>query len=91
MFDILHVILILNLIGERQASSLGSQIHLYHWECLKNVGPTMRWDKFAWNRFFISKKRFVVWLALSRQLKTRDRLLQTGVVSTNTCPCVHYT
>ena len=38
-------ILILNLIGERQASSLGSQIHLYHWECLKNVGPTMRWDK----------------------------------------------
>ena len=27
-----------------------------------NAGPAVRWDKFAWNRFFIPKERFIVWL-----------------------------
>ena len=46
----------------------------------------MQWDVFVWNRLSIPKARFIAWLAFSRKLKTRDRLVQMGVLTEDMCP-----
>ena len=47
---------------------------------LLGTADKVRWAGTVWNRAFISKSHFVVWLTYLRRLKTKQRLKRVGVV-----------
>ena len=61
------------------------QIHEVYTHHL-DTSPRVRWDKFVWNRAYIPRERYIMWLAMSKSLRTRDKLVQMGVINENVCP-----
>ena len=51
-----------------------------------NLTPQVKWDKFVWNRASIPRARFILWLIMCGKLRTRDKLVTMGVLTTNICP-----
>ena len=53
---------------------------------LLGVGQPVDWAGFVWNRSSISKSRFILWLAVNKRLKSRDKLAALRLIPTDTCP-----
>ncbi|XP_021847031.2 uncharacterized protein [Spinacia oleracea] len=49
------------------------------------------WQKWAWNRLNVPKHGFICWLAMSKRLRTKDRLYTYKICKDDTCPlCGQY-
>ena len=45
----------------------------------------VQWSRYVWNRHYIPKRRFVMWLVLQDGLKTKKRMMQIGVCTDARC------
>lgn len=48
--------------------------------------PKVRWRFVVWNKMFIPRHRFCVWLMALGKLKTKDKLFSIGVTADDVCP-----
>ena len=53
---------------------------------LMSTAGKVAWSRFVWIRAAIPRSCFVAWLAYHERLKTKQRLLSTGVVDNDLCP-----
>ncbi|GAV92767.1 zf-RVT domain-containing protein, partial [Cephalotus follicularis] len=55
------------------------------WESLRSSAPQSAWTKLVWHPFCISKHAFCLWLAIQGALKTLDKLIHRGIITSASC------
>lgn len=53
---------------------------------LMGTQDKVHWVNTTWNRAIIPRNRFIMWLAYHDRLKTKQQLINMGIVDDDKCP-----